>query len=914
MSSRTGPPPSAEVFPVRKRDAMETPLAPVVLAVLLLTILGFGHSASAQTETVLYSFAGGADGASPYAGLVLSPEGHFYGTTYFGGGTENGGTAFQLAPSNGTWSETVLYSFGQTAADGYNPEGNLILNPAGDLYGTTFYGAGGPPADDGTVFELAPSNNIWSHSVLYEFDGGSSGGDGTWPAAGVVSDLAGNLYGTTVGGGSTGNGTVFKLVSSNGGWLESVIYSFQGGTDGSSPWAGLILDSAGDLYGTTTDGGSMGYGTVFELTPSNGGWSESVLYSFEGGPDGEFPLANLASDPTGNLYGTTEYGGSTNCPSGCGTVFKLTHSNGGWSESLLYSFQGGNDGEAPFIGGLIFDSGGNLYGTTWGGGSGDWGTVFRLTPLSGGWSETVLHSFTASPDGAEPAAGLTLDAEGNLYGTTVRGGTAGEGIVYEISGVSYGAPAVELSPSYLVFPSAGGTLPVTVTNTGSGTLSITTPPGFSGFNSFDFSVASGTTCANGSTVTPGASCVINVTFAAKPVTTSAESANLLIYDNASGSPQSVPVSGGAGLTNVSPNPIPGSTAMQLVTISGNNFEEGATVNWQDLTTGKTGTPLATTFLSDNQVTVSKTFSNSTAAWEFQVANPTGSPSNWYSFEVLPSQYSYIKDDYPFQNAPFDSSSSSTCTPSDTIDPYIFCFRECTSYVAWRMNRDAGTTNPAHPFFTNGMGTKGNWGEAYKWNTHATALGYAVGKTPQVGDIAQWVNGCGGTCSSGHVAYVEQVTTSGGKVSSIDISEYNYPDETKPINISHELNVRTLSTSNQYYPQNFIHVLYLTLSANSLNFGNQEAGTTSSQTVTITNPGTAAVSITALALTGNTADFSLQTGSGTCKKGSSIPAGSSCQITVEFTPQKAQSYSATVTMTDTDGPSIKQVITVVGTGT
>ncbi|MFI5115931.1 MAG: choice-of-anchor tandem repeat GloVer-containing protein, partial [Terriglobales bacterium] len=260
--------------------------------------------------------------------------------------------------------------------------------------------------------------------VLYTFQGGT--GDGAFPQAGLIFDTAGNLYGTTSLGGAYGFGTVFELTPTAGGtWTEKVLYSFKNdGTDGSNPKAGVIFDAAGNLYGTTSLGGAgvcqgAGCGTVFELTPAAGGtWTEKVLHSFGGATDGVIPEAGLIFDAAGNLYGTTGYGG----PYNWGTVFELTPAAGGtWTENVLYSFQGGADGAGPAAG-LVFDAAGNLYGTTEVGGAGvcqgnGCGTVFELTPAAGGtWTENVLYRFQSGADGANPYDALIFDAAGNLYG------------------------------------------------------------------------------------------------------------------------------------------------------------------------------------------------------------------------------------------------------------------------------------------------------------------------------------------------------------------------------------------------------------------------------------------------------------------------------------------------------------------
>jgi uncharacterized repeat protein (TIGR03803 family) len=378
--------------------------------------------AGAQVFKTLYDFTGGADGNYPLAGLVQDEEGNLYGTTQ-NGGTWDKGTVFKL-DSKG--NHTVLYAF-TGYEDGANPTGDLIRDKAGNLYGTTLsggysravcipgpYGCYWRDYSLGTVFKL-DSKGIYT--VLYSFTGYE---DGDNPQAGLIQDKAGNLYGTTSGEAPDGwffyrfnGGTVFKL-DSNGNY--TVLYTFTGGEDGGNPFAGLIQDKAGNLYGTTQNGGTWDKGTVFKLDSKG---NETVRHSFTG-LDGANPQAGLIQDKAGNLYGTTtSYGTTISGAIGFGTVFKLD-SNG--NETVLYTFTGGADG-ANSLAGLVQDKKGNLYGTTAWGGTFNWGTVFKLD--SNG-NETVLHSFTGL-DGAIPHAGFVQDKEGNLYSTTVWGGTSGSG-------------------------------------------------------------------------------------------------------------------------------------------------------------------------------------------------------------------------------------------------------------------------------------------------------------------------------------------------------------------------------------------------------------------------------------------------------------------------------------------------------
>jgi uncharacterized repeat protein (TIGR03803 family) len=386
-----------------------------------------------STYTVLHSFAGGTkDGANPFAGLVLDSAGNLYGTTQHGGASGNCGSAgcgtiFKLTPAR---KFTLLHSFTGQPADGAIPGARLITDPAGNFYGTT---EAGGASGNGTVFKLSPTG---VETVLHSFAGWPT--DGTDPEASLILDLAGNLYGTTRFGGTTntcgtgGCGTIFKVAPDG---TETVLYSFPGPPEGKEPLAGLILDSAGNLYGTTSAGGTLENGNVFMLAPNG---TETVLHSFAGHPtDGYFPRGNLIQDSAGNFYGTTGGGGaSNNCGAdGCGTVYKLTSAG---IESVRHSFAGPpKDGIAPYAG-LLQNPAGNLYGTTDGGGTSKncgsvgCGTIFKLTPTG---TEIVLHNFAGHPtDGSFPRSALIRDASGNLYGTTYSGGASNLGVVFKLTG------------------------------------------------------------------------------------------------------------------------------------------------------------------------------------------------------------------------------------------------------------------------------------------------------------------------------------------------------------------------------------------------------------------------------------------------------------------------------------------------
>lgn len=416
--------------------------ATVNISLAWITLLVFSTSISISAlsqDKVLHSFGSSPDdGASPFDAVTLV-QGKLYGTTQSGGGGAHpGGTVFELSPSsNGTWTEKVLLRFqapNGDAPDGYGPVAGLAADAAGNLYGTTE--AGGVKAY-GVIFKLAPDDKGgWRETVLHDFDGN----DGWMPMASMIFDKAGILYGTTSRGGSRdgGAGNVFKLSpNSDGTWTETVLFTFNS-ADGSQPMGGLTFDAAGNLYGTTDVGGANRYfGNVYKLSPgADGKWTETVLYSFDGA-NGGYGIGNVVLDKAGNLYGTTFGGGDNACQFGCGVVFELSPSpNGTWTYTVLHRFTGGSDGADPYAG-LTIDDAGNLYGTT--GFGGDFvceagcGVVFKLSRnQQGRWDYAVLDSFDDN-DGAAPESNLILGPSGTLFGTSLGGGSARSGVVFELA-------------------------------------------------------------------------------------------------------------------------------------------------------------------------------------------------------------------------------------------------------------------------------------------------------------------------------------------------------------------------------------------------------------------------------------------------------------------------------------------------
>jgi uncharacterized repeat protein (TIGR03803 family) len=379
------------------------------------------------TETVIYSFSTFPYGANPYAPLVRDAEGNLYGTTNQGG-LADVGLVFRLSPSG---KETVLHNF-MGGSDGANPYSGVLLTASGNLYGTTYQGGA---SNAGVVYEISPSGK---ETVLYSFTGGADGGN---PYAGVIADSAGNLYGTTYNGGAAGYGTAYKLTPAG---QETVLHSFTDGADGGNPYAGVILGSSGDLYGTAVNGGAAPYypaGVVYKLSPAG---QETVLYSFNADNFGPGqPYAGVILDPAGNLYGAAAGGGEHD--GGC--VYEISAAG---AFSALYSFYL-NRGPAVPKGGLVRDSSGNLYGTTEEYNLTGLGAVYKLE--TGGQIE-ALYTFPGSGDDTykgDMNAGVILDSEGNLYGTTPYGGM--QGMVYKLS------PSGTETTLYDFTPAPGGTRP-----------------------------------------------------------------------------------------------------------------------------------------------------------------------------------------------------------------------------------------------------------------------------------------------------------------------------------------------------------------------------------------------------------------------------------------------------------------------
>ena len=404
--------------------AVRTMAITLVLTFILLP------AAHAQTYHVIYNFTGGGDGAYPEAGVTLR-GGNLYGTAYQGG-SHNRGNVFKLARNGSGWSFSLLYSF-TGGADGSAPIAAVVFGRDGTIYGTTEFGGRNCGVGCGTVFHLRPPVSVcksalcfWTETPLYQFSGSS---DGANPGYGQLTfDQAGNLYGTTIFGGVNARGVVYELTPSGSGWTERAIHTFSGSSDGENPYSSVIFDPAGNLYGTAFQGGAHGYGAVFQLTPSGSGWTEKTLYAFQNLSDGGQPFGGVVLDNAGNLYAATSSGGSGNG----GTVYQLIPSGSNWIFSLLYSFATGGYLPGPYAS-LTMDAAGDLYGTTKQDGAHAAGSIFKLTPSGGGWTETDLYDFTGGSDGGVPYGSVVIDASGNLYGTASQGGTHGYGVIWEIT-------------------------------------------------------------------------------------------------------------------------------------------------------------------------------------------------------------------------------------------------------------------------------------------------------------------------------------------------------------------------------------------------------------------------------------------------------------------------------------------------
>ncbi|HTT83401.1 MAG TPA: choice-of-anchor tandem repeat GloVer-containing protein [Rhizomicrobium sp.] len=371
--------------------------------------------AFAQGFNVIHNFTNGSDGGVPGYSLVLDKKGDLVGAASQGG-ADQAGIIFRMAQKKSGWSLKPVYNFDGTAGQ---PEWGVTLHK-GSIYTNASYVSvfGGAC---GSAMQIAHGQATLMWTYTKKVDG--------CPTGNLALDKSGNAYGVTQSGGPNGWGAVFELSPSGSSWTETILHAFAGEGDGGNPYSGLIIDKSGNLYGAATRGGNSGCGgygcgTLFELSPSQSGWNYTALYAFGGGDDGGSPVAGLMMDKSGNLYGATESYGAN----GGGTVFELSPSQGNWNFSVLASLTGTTGPVAA----LSMDSLGNLYGTNYRDGADNYGSVFEVSPSNGGWTYTDLYDFTGGSDGGYPGGGVTLDAEGNLYGTTVLGGADNYGVVWEI--------------------------------------------------------------------------------------------------------------------------------------------------------------------------------------------------------------------------------------------------------------------------------------------------------------------------------------------------------------------------------------------------------------------------------------------------------------------------------------------------
>jgi uncharacterized repeat protein (TIGR03803 family) len=378
---------------------------------LVLALLLPAANALAAKFTVIHNFGKGNDGENPFGDMIADADGNLIGTTAYGGA--NGyGLVFKLSP-RGRETRLLVMQPGENG-----PFAGVTADALGNLYGTTVQGGA---SDYGTIFKLAPDG---TQTIVHNF---GSGTDGALAYAGLTLAASGNFFGATFEGGNgncggEGCGTIYKL-SANG--TEKVLYAFLGGADGQLPYAAALVDRADNLFGTTYEGGAGdcggGCGTVYEFVHG----AKTILHAFTGGADGGSPIGKLFADDAGNYYGTTFAGGSTTCSGGCGTVFKID-SNG--TVSTIWSFQGGSDGANP-SGGVIMDGAGIIYGTTSAGGAANANTIYRIEPNG---TEKILYAFTGGADGDAPYAALTMDENGDLFGTAPGGGTYGMGTAFRL--------------------------------------------------------------------------------------------------------------------------------------------------------------------------------------------------------------------------------------------------------------------------------------------------------------------------------------------------------------------------------------------------------------------------------------------------------------------------------------------------
>jgi uncharacterized repeat protein (TIGR03803 family) len=817
----------------------------------------------AQTLTTLHSFDV-TDGANPYAGLIQATDGNLYGTTWVGGAGANGGTVFKITPSG---TLTVLYSFcSQTSCtDGMAPYAGLVQATDGNFYGTTTYGGAN---GDGTVFRITPSGTL---TTLYSFCSQSNCTDGRGPEASLIHADDGNLYGTTTGGGTNttdcgvlGCGTVFKITL--GGTLTT-LYSFcsKGAcADGEFPQGGLVQATDGHLYGTTYNGGVNGMnGTVFEITTSG---ALTTLYSFcalSSCTDGKLPEAALVQAADGNLYGTTYQGGTNTAGcggSGCGTVFKITTSG---TLTTLYNFcsqSNCTDGGEPAAG-LVQAADGNLYGTTYQEGLGydTNGTIFKITTAG---MLTTLYTFCSQSnctDGEHSYAGLIQAIDGNLYGTTNGGGANGWGTAFSLS-LSVTGPAVKLSPTSVTFAGQD-----TGTTSVEKTITLTNPGG-APLSIFSITVA-GTdpsdfsqtnTCGTGIGV--NGTCKIMVTFS--PTATGVRTASVMITDNAANSSQSVPLKG----TGILPVTLtPAMLAFGNVAVGTTSASKSVIVKNTSSTT-LTITSISLTGADPGSYNLTNPCGSSLASEKSCTLAVTFSPASSGTLDAS------ITLDDSASDSPQTVSINGTGVAPVTVTPGSLAFA----------SQSVGTTSAARTV------TLKN-----DQSTSLTGIGISYAG-PNAGDFSNTttctsVLGAGKTCT---ISVKFAPSAAGAESATLVITD-------------------SASTSPQQVPLSGTGVISVTVTPRTLTFASQTVGTTSAaKTVTVKNNSTtASLTITGIALSGNDpGDFNP---TNMCV--SPLAPATSCTISVTFDPTATGSRTATLTVNDLNGTTNHQNVSLSGTG-
>ena len=391
--------------------------AAFVVALLCGLTISTVHAGQAQSFRTIHSFSNAGDGGSPTSGVTIQGA-NLYGTASTGG-TGNAGTVYQLKRSGDNWTLNTIHTFQPSNGDGAQPLGGVTFGPNGTLYGMTYGGGTGCYGGCGTVYNLRPPQTFcrsgvceWTETILHNFrDYPSDGGEPFY--SDVAFDAAGNLFSTTCGGGSEGDGTIFELTHSNGGWTEAFVNNFNG-LNGECPYSGVLIDADGNLFGTAIQG-TGNQGVVYETSYNGTSWVTTVLEQFYTGGNGNAPAAGLVADAAGNLYGMTV----------SGTVYELTYSGGAWQFNIIFNLPRGGG-----YGTMAIDAAGNLYGSQFVGGMYGEGAVFKLTNNNGSWSYTDMHDFSIVNGGAFPYGGVTLDNQGHLYGTTTQGGILAQGCGY----------------------------------------------------------------------------------------------------------------------------------------------------------------------------------------------------------------------------------------------------------------------------------------------------------------------------------------------------------------------------------------------------------------------------------------------------------------------------------------------------